>query len=768
MKKIILAAFASMCCFGIKAQTTFEASDNYARLRDLTYDATVENKIYAITIGNHIVVSNNNGATWDLLYSYPGAKVLKNLKMVPGNKALAFGTDEAVHILDLTTNTVTATFPVPQNGVAGADPSYLVSYAFYDANGVTQVVNTAFKIQLEGGLSINLSKVFYTNNGGATWNEIYYTIEHDNIFINDVAISPVNPARVYLARGNGNTDIDGGLLISTNAGQDWSETLEGITLDAITFNPGNANDMMIGSSIGDHPEKLYRSADNGSTWNEIAIAWTDQTLNCIRKIAFNPQNTDQIIVLEENEMARTNDGGITWVNNVYPAGISTDYYYGTNASYNPFNSNQIAISNDMYPKFFNNTTETLTQIEAPFFNITNVSAADYAGNTNVYYGGQGGRHHKNMTNGVISVYDAEEPIIYNVKKNYIFADPTTAGRIFTFASGFSGGLVTMSTDYGATTTTLLEAFAHDMQAVTVDPNNTNIIYVSMRLSESSNVFKIDVTDINNIVWAEIFTPQLDDFNQGVVGGIVIDPANSDTLYISKKNKVFKSIDGGFTWAQLENGLEEITDQDLIWNLVSNPLNPNQLTLGTSNGIFTSMDSGATWSQVLTGTNVGKVKHSTLNDGVIVGSVYTSLYDNSAIVYTANNGATWLTVTSEHLKYAQSGSMDYIFAGTDIIAYIATTDIGVMQYIIHDVTLGTNHPEVHNPLRIYPNPAKEIVTIHLDGNDPIELVSVYSLTGQQVLQSNTNQLDVFGLSNGIYLVKVDTNDGKSFVQKLVKE
>lgn len=764
MKKITLLA---LVLWGIaaQAQISFEASPDFAKLQDLTYDPVTPNKLYAATNGNHIVVSTDNGNSWDLLFSYPSNEFVSDLKLAPGNGALSFATRDAIHILDLASNTVTATFPIPQSGVDGAGPSWLNSYDLYDGAGTTMIVDTGFSI----GFS-SYGKTFYTKDSGDTWAEVYYTIDHDNVFINDVAISPNNSDKIFLARGNGDSDVDGGLWTSINYGVDWTETLEGVTLDAIAFNPENANDMMIGSSIGFgiHPENLYRSADNGVNWNAIAIAFTDETLNNITKIVFNPGNTQQIVVLEENEIIRTNNGGADWESIVYPVGISMDYYYGINASFNPSNGNQIAITTDLYPQFFNNTDETLTQILAPFFNIIGTSVAKYSGNAHLYYGGQGGRQHKNITTGVISYYDVEDPNSFNPKRNYMVADPSVPGRVFTYASmGFFGGWLNMSTDYGATTTNILQAFADDMQELAIDPNNTNIIYVSMRSGEGGNMYQLDITDPLNVVSTEIMTPQVTEFNDGVITGIVIDPANSSTIYISKRHKILKTTDSGLNWTEIGTGLD-ITEADIIWDLQGNPLNTAQLTVGTNVGIYTSMDSGQTWTPILQGLDVKRVKHSPLNDGVVVGTVFSTEFVDASIVYSTNNGTSWDYVTPEDLHYAQSYGMDYDFDGNTINAYIATTDLGVIKYQIDDLILGTQNPALDNAIGIYPNPATDVVKVFADNGTAIQSISVFSLTGQKVMENQSTSLDISDLSNGIYLIKVSTTSGKSYTQKLVKE
>src|SRR6218665_110611 len=765
MKKITLLTLTLMSGYFSQAQISFEAVTDFGKLMDVTYDASIQNKIYAATQGNHIVVSNDNGQNWSVLYSSPESDFLSDLRLAPGNNALTFSTRTAIHIFSLLTNTITASFPVPENGVDGAGPSYVSSYSLFDAAGNTMILDTGFPL----GFSTQ-GKTFYTKNAGVTWTEIYYTANNDNVFINNVAISPTDSKKVFLARGNGDSDIDGGLWISSNEGSTFTESLPGVTFDPIAFRPGNSNDIVIGTGIGFgiHDENIFRSTNGGLTWTAQNITWTNETLNNITTIKFNPANTDEIIALEENEIVRTTDNGQSWTNIVYPVGIAMDYYYGINASFNPANSNQIAITTDFYPQFFNKTEATLTQIKVPFYNIISTAVGKYPSGTELYYGAQGGRFHKNISSGESSYTDTESPNSFNPKRNYIIADPVVAGRVFTYASmGFFGGNLNIKTHYNTTTTNTPQSFSDDIQELAVDPNNNNIIYVSMRSGEGGTVTKINFSDLENIVTTDIITPEVSEMGEGVVTGIVVSGSDSNTIYITKKTSFFKSVDGGINWTLSNSGLEGISENtDLIWDMQKNPLHPHQLTLSSNVGIYTSLNSGDTWELLLPGRDVRRIKHSTLNPKVIVGTIFSNMFENASIVYTVDNGENWTAISSEMLDYVQSYGMDYDFDGTTIKAYIATSDLGVVKYEIEDALLAVNKPAASNSIGMYPNPAVSQITLLTDEN--VQSVQVFSLGGQQVLKSNLKTIDVSALSKGIYFVKLTTVSGKHFIQKLIKE
>ncbi|MBS1779629.1 MAG: T9SS type A sorting domain-containing protein [Bacteroidetes bacterium] len=84
------------------------------------------------------------------------------------------------------------------------------------------------------------------------------------------------------------------------------------------------------------------------------------------------------------------------------------------------------------------------------------------------------------------------------------------------------------------------------------------------------------------------------------------------------------------------------------------------------------------------------------------------------------------------------------------------------------------PKIENDkvLTVYPNPATDVVTIETGNQHTIKKVTLYTLTGlvMQQIEANTSKLtlNIASIPNGMYLVKVFTNDGKAQVTKLLKE
>lgn len=103
------------------------------------------------------------------------------------------------------------------------------------------------------------------------------------------------------------------------------------------------------------------------------------------------------------------------------------------------------------------------------------------------------------------------------------------------------------------------------------------------------------------------------------------------------------------------------------------------------------------------------------------------------------------------------------------------------YFNDDSTGGTDSTasltfDTKKPIDIYPNPAKEVLNIAFNGNDNIQYLAIYSITGEMILAKQitaaTEQysLDVNSLPRGVYVIQLTdpTNPEKGITKKFVKE
>lgn len=768
MKKLITTylLFLIFSPQSIMAQLEISGSENFGRIFDLTYDANVSNKVYALTLKNHLLVSNDNGQNWDVLYTLPigGSATIQQLKLTPNGEGLSFAVITqnrplgSVMIYNIISGEIEKDFPLPNQNLN----ANVVSYDFYKEDTDIILVNTGYK----EGLT-NYGKTYYTSDGGVNWNEVYFTDNHDTVFINNVAISPNNPQKLFLARGNGSTNVDGGLFVSEDAGQSWEEKLPGIILGAIAFDPTDDDTFLIGTEIsfGGTVENLYKSENGGSSFEIVPISWTEGILDCINVIRYNSSNPSQIIILEENEVVISEDSGETWQNFVYLEDNPELYYYGLNASFNPHNSEEIYISGNYYPFFSSDGGKTLSWTKSPFYSSTgNMELYKDEESANLYYGVQFGYVHRNLLSGEENSYDIM-PLNYVSNNPGItqYADKITPNRIYTFKNSFMGSDLSVSDDNGATKTQLGSLFKNNFTCVTTYPNQSSTILAAFAGFERSETVlkKYDFSDINNVVEADIELPILD-----VINGILIDEEGIITLAVGVN--VFSSIDDGVTWINNSDGLEDLsTSEDLIFDLKRDPLNVNRLALGTSKGVYISNDGGQFWEQ-MSNDLIFNLSFSTESEGGMVGTTYSSEVSEFALHFSVDNGETWQTISNEQLLHISGRSSAYLFEEDSVKVFVGSFDLGLVSYTIDLTPLGSPSFSESDEIEVFPNPAKDFVNIRANGDSLAEVV-LFTLSGQQVLQTtndNVEGLNISQLESGVYLLRAITVTDDVYFKRII--
>jgi uncharacterized delta-60 repeat protein len=106
-------------------------------------------------------------------------------------------------------------------------------------------------------------------------------------------------------------------------------------------------------------------------------------------------------------------------------------------------------------------------------------------------------------------------------------------------------------------------------------------------------------------------------------------------------------------------------------------------------------------------------------------------------------------------------------GKIIIGGSSNTLIALARYTFDN--LATNSFSDNENFKIAPNPTRDFLTISVNENLKIDEVSVIDCTGKIVYnqKTNSNQINVSSLQNGIYFVKIVAND-RVFQKKFIKE
>lgn len=75
------------------------------------------------------------------------------------------------------------------------------------------------------------------------------------------------------------------------------------------------------------------------------------------------------------------------------------------------------------------------------------------------------------------------------------------------------------------------------------------------------------------------------------------------------------------------------------------------------------------------------------------------------------------------------------------------------------------------LQVFPNPVKDVLNFKMASNLQVETVELYDMTGRKVNTVNAKavkDVNVSNLRKGTYILKVKANDGKVYVQKVLKD
>lgn len=115
------------------------------------------------------------------------------------------------------------------------------------------------------------------------------------------------------------------------------------------------------------------------------------------------------------------------------------------------------------------------------------------------------------------------------------------------------------------------------------------------------------------------------------------------------------------------------------------------------------------------------------------------------------------------------TIQYIIMSTNVIDCVTGTP--TLAENIYTRTYDRNLSSVafsNNGLQLYPNPAKEKITVSTNNNLIIDKIIVYNLLGKKVIESTvSNSISVNTLTQGIYIIEAYIGEEK-MVSKFVKE
>ena len=96
-------------------------------------------------------------------------------------------------------------------------------------------------------------------------------------------------------------------------------------------------------------------------------------------------------------------------------------------------------------------------------------------------------------------------------------------------------------------------------------------------------------------------------------------------------------------------------------------------------------------------------------------------------------------------------------------FVGTVDKGAYEY---DAALSNSDFNLSNDFIVYPNPVSE--TLYIQTEEKIKKITLYSLDGRKLIENYSNSIHVKELPSGIFLVTIETENGKINNQRIIKK
>jgi photosystem II stability/assembly factor-like uncharacterized protein len=505
--------------------------------------------------------------------------------------------------------------------------------------------------------------VYRSTDGGANWQKVLY--KGDNIGAIDLAFDPQNSRTIYAALWNvrrppwsiyaPSYGPGSGIFKSTDGGDTWQPLTEGLPTErvgriGIAVAPANSN--LVYAIVDAKQGGIYRSDDAGASWRKMSDErriWGRGWYFC--NVVVDPENSETVYV-SNTSLYRSTDGGKSWTA-IRGAPGGDDYHQ---LWIYPSDPKRMVLASD-----------------------------------------QGTIVSEDGANTWSSWYNQPTAQLYHVAADYRFPYWATGAQ----QDSGSVGVPARSSHAEISNHDWTGMCAGEEAGYTApDPLHPEILF-------GDNVTKCNVVtgEVRNV------SPELSHkgpFRKTWTLPLIFSEANPRALYFSDQF-LFKTLDGGNTWAQISPdltrevpgvppNLDEATAADafptdrrgVIYTIAPSPIpaNADLIWIGTDDGyIQKTSDGGKTWQNVTPSelTPWSKIvmmqaSHFDANEAYAAVDRH-RLEDNEPYIYrTRDAGKTWQRITNGLPAgvYMQTVKEDPIgkgllFAGTELGVFVSFND-----------------------------------------------------------------------------------------------
>jgi photosystem II stability/assembly factor-like uncharacterized protein len=467
-------------------------------------------------------------------------------------------------------------------------------------------------VRTYGGLG---SGLFRTDDGGDTWKRLENVVaktpgdatglaQDASLGRIGVALAPGNPDRVYVIT-TATFGQDKGFYVSNDGGDSFTTaTLPGSQggfgwwFGRIWVDPANADHLLVAGV------NLRESADAGQSWANSAGVHADQ-----HALAWAPAQRDRVYLGNDGGLYRSDANGATqtW----------------TKATYEPYTQHyQVEVAETDPSRLTGGVQDNgcIRTWGGPRWNGYGCGDGEYVpidtSNAGIFYGcSQYGacRRYTDGVPGSSNIQDGAASVRWNWHSPLVI-DPNDPATLY-----FAGNQLNRSTDRGDTWTAISPPHPNDLTG-TFEPGRNDPIYVNwgtittVAVSTTAPSTLFVGTDTGRLWKTDDLGSSWTEFTQAGlprrwVTRVAIDPRDEDVAYATFSGfrngeaaaNVFRTLDGGETWANVSGNLPNAPVNDVVIDTER-----ETVYVGSDVGVFSLKNDKKNWKAVGSGIPLAPV------------------------------------------------------------------------------------------------------------------------------------------------------------------